>query len=66
MSLDIHSPQDLAGRVSKLTSILDVAKELAVDLIVIGPKRHSGMPGTMATAYQVVAQAACPVLTVRG
>ena len=29
MSPDIHSPQDLAGRVSKLTSILDVAKAMA-------------------------------------
>ena len=28
MSLDNHSPQDLAGRVSKLTSILDVAKAM--------------------------------------
>ena len=46
--------------------ILDVAKELAVDLIVVGPKHRSGMPGTMATAYQVVTQASCPVLTVRG
>jgi nucleotide-binding universal stress UspA family protein len=46
--------------------ILDVAKELAIDLIVIGPKRRSGLPGTMATAYQVVTQAPCPVLTVRG
>ena len=29
MSPDIHSPQDLAGRVEKLTSILDVAKAMA-------------------------------------
>jgi nucleotide-binding universal stress UspA family protein len=46
--------------------IVDAAKELAVDLIVIGPKRRSGMPGTMATTYRVVTQATCPVLTVRG
>lgn len=46
--------------------ILDVAKELGVDLIVMGPKPHSGMPGTMATTYRVVTQAPCPVLTVRG
>jgi nucleotide-binding universal stress UspA family protein len=46
--------------------IVDVAKELAVDLIVIGPKRRSGLPGTMATSYRVVTEAHCPVLTVRG
>jgi len=46
--------------------ILDLSEELAVDLIVLGPKRRSGLPGTMATAYRVVAQAICPVLTVRG
>jgi nucleotide-binding universal stress UspA family protein len=47
-------------------AILNVARELAVDLIVMGPKRRSGMPGTMATTYQVVTGAPCPVLTVRG
>jgi nucleotide-binding universal stress UspA family protein len=59
-------PKALVRTGSPGQAILDVAKELAVDLIVMGPKRHSGMPGTMATAYQVVAQATCPVLTVRG
>jgi nucleotide-binding universal stress UspA family protein len=47
-------------------AIPQLARELAMDLIVLGPKRHSGIPGTMATAYKVVIQAACPVLTVRG
>jgi nucleotide-binding universal stress UspA family protein len=47
-------------------TIVDVAEELAADLIVVGPKQHSGMPGTMATAYHVVTRAICPVLTVRG
>jgi nucleotide-binding universal stress UspA family protein len=46
--------------------ILSVAEELAVDLIVMGPKRRSGLPGTMAATYHVVSQATCPVLTVRG
>jgi nucleotide-binding universal stress UspA family protein len=46
--------------------ILQLAEELAVDLIVLSPKRHSGIPGTMATAYRVATQAICPVLTVRG
>jgi nucleotide-binding universal stress UspA family protein len=59
-------PRALVETGSAAQVILDRAKELAVDLIVIGPKRHSGMPGTMATAYRVVTQAICPVLTVRG
>jgi nucleotide-binding universal stress UspA family protein len=59
-------PKALVQAGSPAEVILDVAKEMAVDLIVIGPKRHSGMPGTMATAYRVVTQAPCPVLTVRG
>jgi nucleotide-binding universal stress UspA family protein len=46
--------------------ILELAEELAVDLIVLGPKRRSGFPGSMATAYRVATQAICPVLTVRG
>jgi nucleotide-binding universal stress UspA family protein len=58
-------PKALVQVGSPAQVILDVAKELAVDLIVIGPKRRSGMPGTMATAYRVVTQATCPVLTVR-
>ena len=51
---------------SPAEEILDVATELAVDLIVLGPKRRSGLPGTMATSYRVATQARCPVLTVRG
>jgi nucleotide-binding universal stress UspA family protein len=46
--------------------IVDEAREIAADLIVMGPKRRSGMPGTMATTYRVVTEAPCPVLTVRG
>lgn len=46
--------------------IVEWSKEMAVDLIVMGPKRRSGLPGTMATAYTVATQAICPVLTVRG
>ena len=47
-------------------AILEMAEELAVDLIVLGPRKQSGLPGTMGTAYTVVTQALCPVLTVRG
>ncbi len=49
--------------------ILDLTEELAVDLIVLGPKRAPKLPASthlpMATAYNVVSQAICPVLTVR-
>jgi nucleotide-binding universal stress UspA family protein len=48
--------------------ILDVAEELAVDLIVLGPKRMPVVPGAthlaMGTAYKVVSRAICPVLSV--
>ena len=47
-------------------AIVEWSKEVAVDLIVMGPKRRSGLPGTMATAYRVATEAICPVLTVRG
>jgi nucleotide-binding universal stress UspA family protein len=46
--------------------ILAVAEELAVDLIVMGPKRFPLIPGahlTTSTAYGVIRRANCPVLT---
>lgn len=51
--------------------ILELAEELAVDLIVLGTKHVSRFAGTkthlgMATAYKIVRQALCPVLSVRG
>jgi nucleotide-binding universal stress UspA family protein len=51
--------------------ILDLAEELAVDLIVLGTKHVSRFAGAkthlgMATAYKIVRQAICPVLSVRG
>jgi nucleotide-binding universal stress UspA family protein len=51
--------------------ILQLAEELAVDLIVLGTKHVSRFAGTkthlgMATAYKIVRQAICPVLSVRG
>ena len=50
--------------------ILEVARELAVDLIVLGVKRPVFFAGAsthlnMATAYGVVAGSSCPVVTVR-
>ena len=51
--------------------ILELAEELAVDLIVLGTKHVSRFAGTrthlgMATSYKIVRQAICPVLSVRG
>lgn len=51
--------------------ILDLAEELALDLIILGVKPAPALPGAsthlrMSTAYKVVAAAICPVLTVRG
>lgn len=51
--------------------ILDLAEELAVDLIILGTKHISRFAGTrthlgMATAYKIVRQAICPVLSIRG
>ena len=50
--------------------ILDLAEELAVDLIVLGVKPPGVLQGTsthqaMATACKVVGGAGCPVITVR-
>jgi len=51
-------------------SILEVAKERNVDLIVLGVRPETGFPGAsthlpIATAHKVVSQANCPVLTIR-
>ncbi len=51
--------------------VLAVAEELAMDLIVLGVKRtpvhfEASPHLPLATAYKVVSQAICPVLTVRG
>jgi nucleotide-binding universal stress UspA family protein len=51
--------------------ILELAEELAVDLMVLGVKQTPRFPSAtthlaMATAYKVVSDAICPVLTVRG
>ena len=51
--------------------ILDLAEELAMDLIVLGVKPTPALLGAsthlrMSTAYKVVTSALCPVLTVRG
>ena len=49
-------------------SILKVAANRQVDLIVLGVRRTANFPGHLppATAYKVVCQSQCPVMTVRG
>ncbi len=52
-------------------NILELAEELAIDLIVLGTKHVSRFAGTrthlgMATAYKIARQAICPVLSIRG
>jgi nucleotide-binding universal stress UspA family protein len=48
--------------------ILDVAEDLAVDWIVLGPKRLPAVPAAthlaIGAAYKVVSQAICPLLSV--
>lgn len=51
-------------------TIVNVAEEKKANLIVLGARRLSGLPGAathlpMPTAHKVVSGAACPVLTVR-
>jgi nucleotide-binding universal stress UspA family protein len=64
---DIHF-EVRQGRAAE--TILNVAEKKKVDLIVLGARRLSGVPGAathlpMLTAHKVVSGALCPVLTVR-
>ncbi len=52
-------------------TILDVADDRKADLVVVGVRRPTGVPGAathlpIATAHKLVSHAKCPVLTVRG
>ncbi len=60
-------PEFLVEFASPADGILKLATDRQVDLIVIGVRRTANFPGHLppATAYQVVCQAPCPVLTVR-
>ena len=64
------SPEFVTRFVPPAQGILDLAQERAADLIVMGVKKSSEsvMPGhsPWPVASQVVAEASCPVLTVRG
>jgi len=54
------------GRIS--STILDVATEIEADFIVLGVRRSSGILDRFMwpIAYELVREAACPVLTIRG
>ncbi len=53
---------------SSADRILKVAADQKADLVIMGVRRSANFPGHLppATAYKVVCQAHCPVLTVRG
>jgi nucleotide-binding universal stress UspA family protein len=60
----------LVKRGNAAEKILETAQHKHSDLIVIGAKKETGVPGAsthlpIATAHKVVARATCPVLTVR-
>jgi len=60
-------PQFVVEFGSPADGILKVAAEGQADLVVLGVRRSANFPGHLppATAYQVVCQAQCAVLTVR-
>lgn len=63
------APKALVAFGDPAHQITEIAEELMVDLIVLGPRRPAIFPGAhhlpAATASYVVSQAICPVLTVR-
>jgi nucleotide-binding universal stress UspA family protein len=63
-------PEFFVKREKVAETILDFAKLRETDLIVLGVKPETGVPGAsthlaIATAHKIVAYAPCPVLTVR-
>lgn len=63
-------PEYVVAEGDVATRILEVAKERESDLIVLGVRPETGVPGAathlpIATAHKVVARASCPVLTIR-
>ena len=61
-------PEPVVESGSAPEAILKVASDRGVNLVVLGVRRTGSFPGHLppATAYKVVCQAHCPVLTVRG
>ncbi len=65
------APKFLVERGETAEKILDVAARSRADLIVLGMRKASGLPGAaehlpIATAHKIVTHATCPVLTIRG
>jgi len=64
------APRTFVAYGEPASTITDLAEELAVDLIVLGPRRSPRLPSAThwreSTAHHVVSRAICPVLTVRG
>ena len=63
-------PEYLVQRGNPAETILKIAQARESDLIVLGVKAETGVPGAfthlpIATAHKVVSRASCPVLTVR-
>lgn len=61
-------PEPVVESGTPAEAILTTASDRQADLIVLGVRRTANFPGHLppATAYKVVCQAHCPVLTVRG
>jgi nucleotide-binding universal stress UspA family protein len=63
-------PEFIVAHGKSAEMILEIAKQRESDLIVLGARRQSGVPGASAhlplgTAHKVISHATCPVLTVR-
>jgi len=63
-------PEYLVAQGDVAAKILEIVKERESDLIVLGVRPETGVPGAathlpISTAHKVVAQAPCPVLTIR-
>jgi len=64
-------PDYVVERGMAAETILDVARGRKSELIILGVRRPTGIPGAathlpVATAHKIVSHATCPVLTVRG
>lgn len=63
-------PEYLVAEGNVADQVLEIARERESDLIVLGVRPETGVPGAathlpIATAHKVVAHAPCPVLTIR-
>lgn len=63
-------PEYIVAHGDPAEMMLEIARQRETDLIILGTRPESGIPGAathlpIATAHKVVSQAVCPVLTVR-